>query len=168
MQKIFQVREIRRACFESTLAYNAINGAYCNIHQNLGIPMPNRTQLNATNLWNNDQHRTCVNVPTTQRDDRQNLAHKTFKTTTAYEKCPQFESHIEKDKAINFYTEKLSTGEALVWLLGRTDDDGSSKKTPFWKLDYVSRGTNDQGEDAIITLAPRKRVQSMLQRHLNA
>jgi hypothetical protein len=51
--------------------------------------------------------------------------------------------------------------------LGRTDDDGSSRKTPFWKLDYVSRGTNDQGEDVIITLAPRKRVQSILQHHLN-
>ena len=51
--------------------------------------------------------------------------------------------------------------------MGRTDDDGSSKNTPFWKLDYVSRGTNDQGEEDIITLAPRKRVQSILQHHLN-
>ena len=84
-----------------------------------------------------------------------------------YTKCPQLESHIEQEKAITFYTEKLSTGEALVWLLGRTDDDGSSKNTPFWKLDYVSRGTNDQGEEDIITLAPRKRVQSILQHHLN-
>ena len=69
--------------------------------------------------------------------------------------------------AINFYSEKLSTGEMLIWLLGRTDDDGSNKNTPFWKLDYVSRGTNDQGEEDIITLAPRKRVQSILQHHLN-
>jgi hypothetical protein len=106
-------------------------------------------------------------VPKNQRNDRQNLAHKTFKKATAYTKCPQLESRIEKEKAIKFYTEKLSTGESLVWLLGRTDDDGSSKNTPFWKLDYVSRGTNDQGEDDIITLAPRKRVQSILQRHLN-
>ena len=76
-----------------------------------------------------------------KRDDRQNLAHKTFKKTTAYTRCPQFECHIEKEKAIKFYTEKLSTGESLIWLLGGTDDDGSNKNTPFWKLDYVSRGT---------------------------
>ena len=166
-KRLFQVPEIRRACFESPLAYNAINGAHCYIHQNLGIPLPNRAQLNSTNLWINSQHRAYVEVPKHQRDDRQNLAHKVFKKTTGYTKCPPLECHIDKEKAIKFYAEKLSSGELLIWLLGRTDADGSNKNTPFWKLDYVSRGINDQGEEDIITLAPRKRVQSILQRHLN-
>ena len=56
-------------------------------HSYIGIPLPNRAQLNGTNLWNNAQHRACVDVPKNKRDDRQNLAHKTFKTTTAYAKC---------------------------------------------------------------------------------
>ena len=56
-------------------------------------------------------------------------------------------------------------GECMIWLLGRPDDDGTSS-TPFWKIDTIPDGLDEDGNPKYKALAPRKRVQSILQRHL--
>ena len=56
-KRLMEVPEIRRACFESPLAYHAINGKHCYIHPRLGIPLPSRATLSGSALWDNTQHR---------------------------------------------------------------------------------------------------------------
>ena len=44
-EALFEVPEIRRACFENMVAFNAINGEFCRIHSPVGIPLPVKGHL---------------------------------------------------------------------------------------------------------------------------
>jgi hypothetical protein len=131
-KRLFQIPEIRRACFEAPLAYHAINGKKCYIHQKLAIPLPSRSSLHGNELWNNLQHRNFETLPTNKRDDALHFAHSNFKKSTAYDKLPQGVPHVLENDALQFYNDHLSSGECLIWLLGRPDDDGSNGRVPFW------------------------------------
>ena len=48
-QMLFEIPEIRRACFENQVAFNAINGEHCHMHSKVGIPLPVREQLEGAN-----------------------------------------------------------------------------------------------------------------------
>ena len=93
------------------------------------------------------------------------FAHSNFKKSTAYAKIPHSISHIQTNIATESYAQHLSSGECLIWFLGRPDDDGTSS-TPFWKIDTIPDGIDEDGRPKYKALAPRKRVQSILQRHL--
>ena len=147
------------------MAYHAINGKHCYIHPRLGIPLPSRATLSGSVLWDNTLHRNFERLPTNKRDDALPFAHSNFKKSTAYAKIPHSISHIQNNIATAFYDQHLSSGECLIWFLGRPDDDGSSS-APFWKIDTIPDGVDEDGNAQFKPLAPRKRVQSILQRHL--
>jgi len=177
-RRLFQVPEVRRACFESQVAYNAINGAYCYIHPKLGIPLPSRRQLFDKNLWINAQHNGCKDTPTFKRDDGLPFTNKAHKKTTAYSKIPVNHHHLSHKDAEDFYKDYLSSGESLAWLLGRKDADESKGSMPFWNQDEVLRHSEEEeitdisemlciaeeGDNTRVTLAPRQRIQSRMQR----
>ena len=129
----------------------------------LGIPLPLRETISGSALWDNTQHRNFERLPTNKQDDALPFAHSNFKKSTAYEKIPSSVCHILIDIAKDSYAQHLSSGECLIWLLGRPDDDGSSS-APFWKIDTIPDGVDDDGNPQFKPLAPRKRVQSILQR----
>eukprot|EP00944_MAST-04C_sp_MAST-4C-sp1_P014933 g14933.t1 len=44
-EMLFEIPEIRRACFENRVAFNAINGENYRLHSQIGLPLPVREQL---------------------------------------------------------------------------------------------------------------------------
>ena len=49
-EALFEIPEIRRACFENLVAFNAINGKFCRMHSQVGIPLPVRSHLSLIHI----------------------------------------------------------------------------------------------------------------------
>ena len=62
-EALFETPEIRRARFENLVAFNAINGKFCRMHRQVGIPLPVRAHLEGeegTKLLRFKQHSSFV------------------------------------------------------------------------------------------------------------
>ena len=120
-EALFEVPEIRRACFENQVAYNAINGESCRMHSQVGIPLPVRDQLVAEDgcqLLNFHQHSSFLPLPKHDRNESQRFRHNSLPVTTAYAEASLIDGPevglLEAKRAYK----KLQLA-SLVWLMGR-------------------------------------------------
>ena len=132
--------EIRRACFENTVGYNAINGANCQINPLVNIPLVSREFLDKT-TFPLSQHTKHVDCP---KEKRENLyyKHNAIKHATAY-KSGQSSSVPLDISDTRFAYEKIRS-TALWMLVGRGElkDTDEENLPPAWIMDTVTVGEN--------------------------
>ena len=120
-EALFEVPEIRRACFENQVAYNVINGESCRMHSQVGIPLPVRDQLAAEDgcqLLSFHQHSAFLPLPKHDRNEGQRFRHNSLPVTTAYADASLIDGpEVGLLEAKRAYKKLRST--SLVWLMGR-------------------------------------------------
>ena len=87
-EKLFEVPEIRRVCFENLVAFNVINGGYCRIHSLVGFPLPVRRRSDGEKgitLLDFDQHTLFAKGPKHIRPRKRRFRHNSLIATSAYE-----------------------------------------------------------------------------------
>ena len=87
-EKLFEVPKIRRVCFESQVAFKAINGEICRMHNQAGIPLPVRAQLDGekgTEPLRFNQHSSFAMLTRHTRGKESRFRHNSLVATTAYE-----------------------------------------------------------------------------------
>ena len=118
---LFEVPEIRRACFENRVAFNAINGEYCRMNSQVGLPLPVREQLEGergNTLLEFDQHKSFKKLPKHSRPRESRFRHHSLAATTAYEPATyQDGTELNRKDAKRAFA-KLNAS-SLVWLTGR-------------------------------------------------
>ena len=87
-QMLFEIPEIRRACYENQVAFNAINGEHCRMHSELGIPLPVREELEGVRrvaLLGFNQHRDFKKLLKYKKPSEGRFRHNGLPATSAYE-----------------------------------------------------------------------------------
>ena len=121
-EALFEIPEIRRACFENLVAFNAINGKFCRMHSQVGIPLPVRAHLDGeegTKLLRFEQHSSFVDkLPRHDRAKKPRFRHNSLVATTAYEDVSLSDGPglglLDARRAY-----KKLHSSSLVWIMGR-------------------------------------------------
>ncbi len=132
--------EIRRACFENIVGYNAINGTNCQINPAVNISLVTREFLDQT-IFPLSQHTKHVDCP---KEKRENLyfQHNAIKHATAY-KSNQSSSVPLNNSDTKFAYEKIRS--TALWILvgrGNLKDTDEENLPPSWILDTATVGEN--------------------------
>ena len=103
------------------LAFNAINGEYCRMNSQVGLPLPVREQLEGergNTLLDFDQHKSFKKLPRHSRPMESRFRHHSLAATTAYEPATyQDGTELNRKDAKRAFA-KLNAS-SLVWLTGR-------------------------------------------------
>lgn len=120
-EALFEVPEIRRACFENQVAFIAINGEFCRMHNQVGIPLPVRAQLDGeegTKLLRFHQHSSFAKLPRHARPKEPRFRHNSLVATTAHE-----EASLKDGPELGLLEAKRAyrklNATSLVWIMGR-------------------------------------------------
>ena len=168
-EALFEIPEIRRACFENLVAFNAINGKFCRMHSQVGIPLPVRTQLEGeagAELLRFDQLSSFADkLPRHDRAKKPRFRHNSLEATTAYEAASLRDGpEVGLLDARRAYKKLCSS--SLVWLMGRhfvREENGEEKFQLAIAADFDT--ANIQGKEGA-PLVAKVKIQKTLSLHL--
>ena len=168
-EALFEIPEIRRACFENLVAFNAINGKFCRMHSQVGIPLPVRSHLEgekSSELLSFDQHSSFVDkLPRHDRAKKPRFRHNSLEATTAYELATLSDGpELGLLDAQRAYKKLCSS--SLVWLMGRhfVREESDEERLQLAVAADADKAQIRGKED--VPLVAKVKMQKMLSLHL--